>query len=295
MEVTCDGNADGVQDENPCLDSSGETIQPSDGASVPSPEKSTRSPKKSQTNAKDSEPVVVNQSVDMGLTAYLNHLPLLEANVDVPIESIEHFDIRAKGSDKARIQAYAQSMIDGIEPPNVILMRERIKEKFDSILRMADGNHRVQSALLAGRTTIRADIYEGGINECIDIGLAANQHGNSLKPQDILHAIAMKLGKDGKTEDINISDLSRKTGISRQTIRKYLNQANIGYTGMTRKIKLPKSDEEKAQELADKVVHMVAESNPLVIQLVFQGLSPYTRSNVLNDLRSDFTDDTASM
>lgn len=290
METNSDEHEGKVPDREPIVDSMSRDDQVADVIIGDPADAGKRSRRKNPAKGKDAELVGVDQTVDMGLTAYLEQLRLLEANVEVPIESIEPFDIRDKGSDKAKIHAYAQSMMDEIEFPNVILLRDK-----DNTLRMADGNHRTQAAVIAGKKTIRADIYEGGIIECIDIGLAANRHGNGLKPQDIVRAHVMKYGKDQGVKEINISDLSRKTGVCRQTIRKYIGQATTGYANMARKIKLPKSDEEKAQELAGKVIRMVDEGNPQVIQFVFHGLSPYTRGKILSELGVTFADDAANI
>ena len=249
-------------------------------------ENGRRPQRKNQTTGKDTESVVVNPVIDRGLEPFLKNLSLVEPNADVAIESVLHFDVRAGGSDKGKVQFYAECMKDGIVFPNVILLRDT-----DGTLRMADGNHRIQAAAAIGRNFIRADIYEGGINECIDIGLAANRHGNGLKPQDIVYAVTQKMGKSWKIEDVNLSELSRSSGFSRPTLRKYLNQAKAGYMGMAKSIKLPKSDEEKARELAAKVTRMVDEGGSQVIPFIFENLSPLTRYRTLSSLRSTFPDE----
>ena len=229
---------------------------------------------------KGTEEVSVEPIVDMGLTGFLNEQKLLKKNALLPISTVMPFDIRDKGSDKNKIVTFAQSMQEGIIFPNIVVMQDD-----DGTLRMADGNHRIQAAALAGKDMIRADIYRGGIDECIDVGLGANMHGQSLKPQDIVKAITMKLGKDWKIEDINLSDLSRKVGISRITLRKHFNMAKTGFAGMANKIKMPKSDIERARELADKVVRMVGEGNLQVIHFVFQSLPPNARKDILETLQ----------
>ena len=252
------------------------------------------SPKKEQTakqskaKEKDSasdgtENVEVQPVISGVLMEVLGKLDVVELNAEVPIDSIEPFDVRAGGSDKGKVLTYAQVMGEGAKFPNVILLRDA-----RNTLRAGDGNHRIQAAILAGKSTIFADIYEGEVDDCIDVGLAANTHGANLKPQDVIRAITMKLNNDDKP---NISELARKTGISRPTVRKYLEQAKLGYSGLARRIKVPKTDEQKADDLAVKVARIIEDGGMYVMPGIFKKLSPYLRNKAWECLRDEFPDE----
>lgn len=220
--------------------------------------------------------------VNAGLAAILRTLQCVNIEADVPIDAIDPFSIRVGGLDPREVQTCAESMMDGIEFDSAILLQDN-----DGRLRPGDGGLRILATRLTGKSSIRADIYAGDMNACIDVGLTANRHGRKLKTEDYVHAISLIL-KEGK--ELNISEFSRKAGISRPTTRKYLRQARMGYSGLARKTKMPKTEEEKAKDLAGKVARMVDEGESEVIRFIFESLSPYTRGKMAGKLREEFPD-----
>jgi hypothetical protein len=162
---------------------------------------------------------------------------LLERDVEIPIAAIQPLDVRAKGSNRQRVAEYRDNFENGILMPNIAVFRDE-----DGILRMADGNHRIVAATLAGRETITADIFSGGQAECLEYTLLANRHGESFRPQDTVNAIGM-MGIN--LNQANLSELSRQLGISRATLRAYRDKARTGrYGAIAAKIRLPSSREE---------------------------------------------------
>lgn len=121
----------------------------------------------------------------------------IDNNHLVPLASIERNEraqVRVQPLDPATVDAYTEAMRDesgaaswGNFPPVVLFGQ-------DGRFYLADGFHRVESALRVGLTHARADIREGGLREAILHAVSANdKHGLRRNNKDKRHAVEILL------------------------------------------------------------------------------------------------------
>lgn len=118
--------------------------------------------------------------------------------------------VRANGTDRATVAAYAQAMRDGAIFPPVILYRDR------QTLRLSEGAHRIEAALAIGLTTIDAEIRQGGRKECIAHAVSTGRDfGLRFGTRDKRHQIELMLGNFPKWSDRKIAEA---LGIDHKTV-----------------------------------------------------------------------------
>ena len=94
--------------------------------------------------------------------------------------------------------------------PSVPLPPVDVFEDSDGHLRLADGFHRFAAAQAAGKTTVSANVHEGGRIEALKYALGANvQHGYRRTPEDKHFAVCKALGEFGDVSDRKIADICK--------------------------------------------------------------------------------------
>jgi hypothetical protein len=118
--------------------------------------------------------------------------------------------VRAKGTDRATVAAYAQAMRDGAIFPPVVLYRDRTG------LRLAEGAHRIDAALANGLTTIAAEVRQGGRKEALQHAVSTGRDfGLRFSTRDKRHQCEMMLGNFPKWSDRKIADA---LGVDHKTV-----------------------------------------------------------------------------
>lgn len=121
--------------------------------------------------------------------------------------------VRAKGTDRDTVAAYAQAMRDGAVFPPVILYREA---RNGTVLRLAEGAHRVEAALAIGLTTIAAEVRTGDRKACIVHGISTGRDfGLRFSTRDKRHQTELMLGNFPKWSDRKIAEA---LGIDHKTV-----------------------------------------------------------------------------
>jgi hypothetical protein len=131
--------------------------------------------------------------------------------VDPVVETLEisaidrSVQIRIK-TDRGTVEDYQRALVAGAVFPPVVVFRE----KKTGTLFLSDGNHRLESRLLNGDTTIEAIVHDGGKRAALAHGLGSSKgHGlrfsNACKRNAVL--LALKDSKLTKLKDQDIADL----------------------------------------------------------------------------------------
>lgn len=216
-----------------------------------------------------------------GMGSSLNGFTLAASDIEVVIDDIEPCDVRERYNQEF-VFRYCQNYRDGVPMPNVILMRDR-----EGRLRTVDGNHRIRGRLLNGDKTVMADIYLGELEDAKDCGLDLNRHGVPLESRDFIKRLQERI-RNGET--VNISEFARRHNLSRSAIYQQWSRepAAGGYAAQVRKMRLPKSPDEKAGDMARRVVKMVEDGFPQVIDKIFEQLDDHTRVKLVARLRQQY-------
>lgn len=118
--------------------------------------------------------------------------------------------VRARGTDRATVAAYAQAMRDGAVFPAIVVYRDR------TATRLSEGAHRVEAALAIGMTTITAEIRQGGRKECIAHAVSTGRDfGLRFSTRDKRHQIELMLGNFPKWSDRKIAEA---LGVDHKTV-----------------------------------------------------------------------------
>ena len=244
----------------------------------------TASGKESGVKEADISSTGVNETV----AAALARFPLEAMNIEVNIAKITPCDVRFK-PDSDRVTKFMNLYRNGVKLPNVILMRGK-----DGLLRTADGNHRMLAKVKLAKeeksavASIIADIYLGEQADAEWLGEEINDtHGKPLERLDHLHRL-WKRKQAG--ENVNVSEFSRTRDIPLSTINLFLKNmrekqesADSGYAALAREVKIPKTAEQKAKEMAERVVKLHDAGVP-VIDAIFDQLPAPERTKFANDL-----------
>lgn len=135
-------------------------------------------------------------------------------------------DSRIQPRDKMSeetIKGYAELMREGTVFPPVVVFREEVAggdEDSGITDWLADGWHRVYAAERAEQDTIRAEVYDGGINEAMLYAAGANaQHGLHRSNADKIRAVEMILNHPLVIEQ-QWSDnrIAKQAGVSHVTV-----------------------------------------------------------------------------
>lgn len=131
--------------------------------------------------------------------------------VDPVIETLEiasinrDVQIRIK-TDRGTVEDYQRALASGAVFPPVVVFRD----KKTGTLYLSDGNHRLESRVLNGDTTIEAIVHEGGKAKALAHGLGSSKgHGLRFSNADKRKAVelALKDSKLSKLKDQAIADL----------------------------------------------------------------------------------------
>lgn len=146
----------------------------------------------------------------------------------IPIRSIFTDEIvqqREGILDTAIVAAYAEDMKSGATFPPVVVFHDRL-----DCLWVADGFHRIEAALRAGRNNIQAEVREGSIRDAILCAAGANRnHGLRRTRNDVRRAIT-SLVKDPEWGAWSDRAIAEKVGCSDKTVaavRKDLGRCGI--------------------------------------------------------------------
>lgn len=114
------------------------------------------------------------------------------------------------GINQQTVNRYAERMVDGETFPPVIVF-------FDGTeYHLADGFHRVESALACGFTTIDADVRAGSRQDAVWYALGANgRHGLPMTREDTRNAIALALREFC---DRSNREIARQIGCTDKTV-----------------------------------------------------------------------------
>lgn len=122
---------------------------------------------------------------------------------------------RAGGTDAKTVQNYAERMRAGDQFPSITVYDD------GSVYWLADGFHRVEAAVLAGYTTIPAEVRPGTQRDAMIFGAAANaQHGRPLTARD-RQKIVIRLLRDEEVKKWSDRAIARHVGCSAVTVGKY--------------------------------------------------------------------------
>lgn len=141
--------------------------------------------------------------------------------VDPVVETLEisaidrTVQIRIK-TDRGTVEDYQRSLANGAVFPPVTVFRC----KKTGTLYLSDGNHRLESRLLNGDTTIEAIVHEGGKAAALGHGLGSSKgHGLRFSNADKRKAVELAL-KDSKLKKLKDQELADLIGVSQPFVWK---------------------------------------------------------------------------
>lgn len=141
--------------------------------------------------------------------------------VDPVVETLEisaidrTVQIRIK-TDRGTVEDYQRALASGAVFPPVVVFRD----KKTGTLYLSDGNHRLDSRILNGDTTIEAIVHEGGKAQALAHGLGSSKgHGLRFSNADKRKAVGLAL-KDSKLKKLSDNQLSALIGVSQPFVSK---------------------------------------------------------------------------
>ncbi len=111
--------------------------------------------------------------------------------------------VRAKGTNRETVEAYALEMANGAEFPPIVCYRDA-----KGTLHLSDGAHRIEAVTHNGGTTIRAEIRQGSKKDCLTHAVgSARSFGLRFTTADKRRAIEMMLAAFPKMSNLKLSQL----------------------------------------------------------------------------------------
>jgi hypothetical protein len=145
----------------------------------------------------------------------------LEIRAVDPIETIEiaainrDVQVRVK-TDRGVVDDYHRALVSGAVFPPIVVFRDK---KTGAVL-LADGNHRLDSRIKNGETTIDAEVREGGRREALAYAVGSSKgHGLRFSNADKRNAVTLAL-KDSKLKKLKDTELADLIGVSQPFVWK---------------------------------------------------------------------------
>jgi len=105
--------------------------------------------------------------------------------IDLPLSELEHDSIELSRPhlDPERVSYYLEHLDEST--PVVVF-------NVDGHMLLADGHHRVAAAERLGRSTVKAEVREGGRKDALQFAIDLAQRQRGLSRQEIIDAIARR-------------------------------------------------------------------------------------------------------
>lgn len=129
--------------------------------------------------------------------------------------------VRVK-TDRSTVEDYARALL--ADPPAVFPPIIVFRDKKTGTLWLSDGNHRLESQLKIGATTIDAEVRDGGKREALAYAMGSSKgHGLRFSNADKRKAVGLAL-KDSKLKKNSDNAIAAMIGVSQPFVSKLRQQ-----------------------------------------------------------------------
>jgi len=140
-----------------------------------------------------------------------------------PVEIVRDAEMQPrKRLDDNRVEVYRRRYLAALEMPPV-----RVWRSPEGTLVLIDGWHRVEGAVRAGASRIKAEIVEGidRAEACKQAALANLSHGLSLTREE--RQRALELAWPGYFENMPVRTIAAELGVSKSNVQRWINQLGL--------------------------------------------------------------------